>query len=474
MGAGARTGDVVNVVGTSTCIIAMSDDAQLIPGVCGVVPGSVHPKKTGVEAGLSATGDIFSAIAQRANSAVAALSVGLESYVAGQTGLLRLTWDNGDRTVLVNPELGGITLAWNLEHSGGARRIASVSIEGTAFHTRIILKRMEEHGVPIHCVINAGGIPQKNDVLNHVYANVLNKPILDSAVRRDQPGFGDICGRWQRRLSTAWRKRVQQALCPEASCVIEPDPKGGPRVRGAVRAVPRAEFWIWQAGCRGYFGGPRPACAAEDCGERATGHACILKSLREEVLEANLELVRRGLVLCTFGNASGISRSDGLVAIKPSGVSYERHEAGRPGRGRSRGKSRGAKWRPSSDLPTHLLLYKAFAGIGGRGAYALAVCDRVGAGGTRDSVLRHDTRGLFPRAGAGHQTADSKADSFRLRDGTPGNAIVRRFTKLDLLLHMPGVLVAGHAPFSWGASPSRSCARRRGDGGDCGDWRRTR
>src|SRR4029077_20375982 len=76
IGAGARTGDVVNVVGTSTCIIAMSDSSQLIPGVCGVVPGSVHPKKTGVEAGLSATGDIFNAIAQRAKSSVAELSVG--------------------------------------------------------------------------------------------------------------------------------------------------------------------------------------------------------------------------------------------------------------------------------------------------------------------------------------------------------------------------------------------------------------
>src|SRR5208283_4525362 len=64
IGAGARTGDVVNVVGTSTCIIAMSDETRLIPGVCGVVPGSVHPQKTGVEAGLSATGDIFDAIAR--------------------------------------------------------------------------------------------------------------------------------------------------------------------------------------------------------------------------------------------------------------------------------------------------------------------------------------------------------------------------------------------------------------------------
>src|SRR5262249_52269227 len=166
VGTGARTGDVVNVVGTSTCIIAMSDETRLIPGVCGVVPGSVHPAKTGVEAGLSATGDIFEAIARRADKSVAELSTGLENYRPGQTGLVRLTWDNGDRTVLVNPGLGGITLGWNLTHTAQDEWFAS--IEGTAFHTRVILERMAEYGVPIHRVINAGGIPQKNDVLNRV------------------------------------------------------------------------------------------------------------------------------------------------------------------------------------------------------------------------------------------------------------------------------------------------------------------
>ena len=77
IGAGAKEGDVVNVVGTSTCIIAYAKQAELIPGVCGVVKGSVHPQYTGVEAGLSATGDIFSAIAQRANTTVAELTQGL-------------------------------------------------------------------------------------------------------------------------------------------------------------------------------------------------------------------------------------------------------------------------------------------------------------------------------------------------------------------------------------------------------------
>ena len=77
IGAGAKEGDVVNVVGTSTCIIAYVKKAELIPGVCGVVQGSVHPDYTGVEAGLSATGDIFSAIARRANTTVAELSLSL-------------------------------------------------------------------------------------------------------------------------------------------------------------------------------------------------------------------------------------------------------------------------------------------------------------------------------------------------------------------------------------------------------------
>ena len=176
IGAGCCEGDVVNVVGTSTCIIAMAKKTELVPGVCGVVPGSVHPDYTGIEAGLSATGDIFEAIARRAGVKVSELAKGLENYRAGQTGLLRLSWDNGDRTVLVNPELGGVTFGWNLVHTAQDELYAA--IEGTAFHTRIILERMAEHGVPVERVINAGGIPQSNSVLNQIYADVLGKPVL--------------------------------------------------------------------------------------------------------------------------------------------------------------------------------------------------------------------------------------------------------------------------------------------------------
>jgi L-ribulokinase len=176
IGAGIREGDVVNVVGTSTCIMAIARETKLIPGVCGVVRGSIHPGYSGIEAGLSATGDIFDAIARRAGATVAELSKGIESFRAGQTGLLRLTWDNGDRTVLVNPNLGGVTFGWNLTHTAQDELFAA--IEGTAFHTRVILERMAGHGVPIQRVINGGGVPQRNETLNRVYANVLNKPVL--------------------------------------------------------------------------------------------------------------------------------------------------------------------------------------------------------------------------------------------------------------------------------------------------------
>lgn len=219
IGAGVREGDVVNVVGTSTCIMAIMRDVRLIPGVCGVVPGSIHPKMTGVEAGLSATGDIFDAIARRAGTTVASLSEGLERYRAGQTGLLRLTWDNGDRTVLVNPELGGVTFGWNLTHSPQDELFAA--IEGTAFHTRVILERMQEYGVPIRRVINGGGVPQRNEVLNRVYANVFNKPVL--VPEKEVTSLGSAIFAFLAAGTFKSIEEAQDALCPSYR-TVEPDP----------------------------------------------------------------------------------------------------------------------------------------------------------------------------------------------------------------------------------------------------------
>ena len=220
VGAGLRENDIVNVIGTSTCMIGISRQTRLIPGVCGVVKGSVHPDYTGIEAGLSATGDIFDAIARRANTSVAELSQGLEKYQAGGTGLLRLSWDNGDRTVLVNASLRGMTLGWNLQHTAQDELFAA--IEGTAFHTRVILERMAEHGTVIERVINSGGIPQTNTILNQVYANVLGRPVLVPSKKVTSLGSAIFAFLAAGTFPTI--EEAEQRICP-SHIVYQPQPE---------------------------------------------------------------------------------------------------------------------------------------------------------------------------------------------------------------------------------------------------------
>jgi L-ribulose-5-phosphate 4-epimerase len=177
-----------------------------------------------------------------------------------------------------------------------------------------------------------------------------------------------------------------------------------------------------------------------------------LKNLREEVLDANLELVRRGLVLFTFGNASGISREEGLVVIKPSGVPYGTMKPEDLVIVDLDGKNVEGNLRPSSDLPTHLVLYKAFSTIGGvahthsRSATSWAQAHReIPCFGTTHADYFHGsvpvTKPLTP--------TEIRRD-YELNTGL---AIVRRIGKRDPL-DTPGVLVAGHAPFCWGKSPA--------------------
>jgi L-ribulose-5-phosphate 4-epimerase len=180
----------------------------------------------------------------------------------------------------------------------------------------------------------------------------------------------------------------------------------------------------------------------------------LLKTLREEVLEANLELVRRGLVVYTFGNASGFDRQQGLVAIKPSGVPYDELKPEHMVIANLEGTIVEGTLRPSSDLPTHLELYRRFPGIGGvahtHSEYATAWAQAntpIPCLGTTHADYFH---GPVPVTEV--LTASEIAGDYELETG---KAICRTFSRLDPVA-IPSVLVAGHAPFCWGPTPAEA------------------
>ena len=184
VGSGIAPGTLVKIIGTSTCdmmVVPLDERLADVPGLCGIVPGSILPGYYGLEAGQSAVGDIFNWFVnylQPLGKKVGtheALSLEAAKLAPGESGLLALDWNNGNRTVLVDQRLTGLLLGQTLYTTPA--EIYRALVEATAFGALTIINRFEEYGVKVEQVVNCGGIAEKNPLVMQIYADVTGRPI---------------------------------------------------------------------------------------------------------------------------------------------------------------------------------------------------------------------------------------------------------------------------------------------------------
>ena len=184
VGAGIAPGTLVKIIGTSTCdmmVVPCGQPLADIPGLCGIVEGSILPGFYGLEAGQSAVGDIFNWFVQyvrpggRKAGSHEALSAATAKLAPGESGLLALDWNNGNRTILVDQRLTGLLLGQTLYTT--AAEIYRALIEATAFGALTIINRFEEYGVKVAQIVNCGGIAEKNPLVMQIYADVTGRPM---------------------------------------------------------------------------------------------------------------------------------------------------------------------------------------------------------------------------------------------------------------------------------------------------------
>lgn len=187
VGAGVKPGVLVKVIGTSTCDMTVAPAGKKlrdIPGICGMVPHSIIPGFTGIEAGQSAVGDIFNWFVKKFSPGSVKnphqhYALAASKIKPGQTGLLALDWHNGNRNILVDQKLTGIVLGFTL--NTGPEEVYRTLIEATGFGARAIIERIEEYGVEINEIVATGGIPDKNPLLMQIYSDITGRSLKIAA-----------------------------------------------------------------------------------------------------------------------------------------------------------------------------------------------------------------------------------------------------------------------------------------------------
>ena len=463
VGSGVKPGTLVKVIGTSTCDITVVNHEVLdIPGLCGQVDSSVLPGLVGLEAGQSAVGDLFLWLVKHLvpeeygvdlDEKFSALNEKLLDSKPGESGLLALDWNNGNRTILTDTQLSGMLVGQNLQTQ--VHEIYRAYIEATAFGAATIIRRMEEHGVEIKEVVNTGGISLKNPALMQIYADVMNKPMRVSAV--DQTcalGAAIFAG-----VAAGYEsvEVLQQRAVRYLDVVYEPSPENVAIYAKLYKLYRQLHDGFGKTGWSGTMDNVmKELLEIREQPLKSKVEMTMSDALKKQVVDANKRLVTAGLVTLTWGNVSAIEREKGLIAIKPSGVDYAELSVDNIVVVNLDGEVIEGDFLSSSDTKTHLELYRKFPDIG-------AVVHTHSPAATAFSQAGRE----LPCLGTTH--ADHFYGSVPIVRGLTPNEVTddyEHFTGVSIVEHfqdhevdpieIPGVLLHHHAPFTWGKSAMKA------------------
>ena len=370
-------GQMVAIMGTSTCHVMSSDVLAEVPGMCGVVDGGIVTGLYGYEAGQSGVGDIFgwfvanqvpASYAKDARAAGVDVHEHLTALAAeqpiGAHGLVALDWWSGNRSVLVDHDLSGLVVGMTL--TTRPEDVYRALLESTAFGARVIVETFAASGVPVTEFIVTGGL-QKNALLMQIYADVLDMPL--SVVTSTQgPALGSALHAAVAAGAYADVPTAAKAMGRREQARLHPDPRERRRLRAAVCRVPRAPRPL-RSGCERRHahaqdhpaGGPRVTATTP----MSDAVRVTVDRLRAEVADLHGELTRYGLVIWTAGNVSARVPGADLMVIKPSGVSYDDLTADTIVVTDLHGSLVEGERAPSSDTAAHAYVYRHLPDVGG-------------------------------------------------------------------------------------------------------------